>query len=175
MGTIRDLQVEENGLFAQGVFDSRSLFQGEMPVSIFVADGASEADAERCIEQYNALPEGGAIDDAIQRGLERFFLYMYDEWGAFDIYDGIAQSLIPIMDGYKNGARLISYLYKPSLAVYAQRNGEVGYGIECECPWEPEHMCLILVRNGEVVYVGPSEGQEPWDDEDEFYCIWNEE
>ncbi len=52
---------------------------------------------------------------------------------------------------------------------------EIGYGIECECPWEPEHQCIILIRNNNVVYVGPSEGNDPWQDENEYYCIWNDE
>ncbi|MCR5738164.1 MAG: hypothetical protein K6G64_11025 [Eubacterium sp.] len=173
---IRNLIVAEDEFFATGFFDSKSLFQGEMEVNIFVSDGATENDAEKCIAHYNSLVDKKEICDAIDKGLEKFFLYMFEEWECMeDIYSDIAKSLIPIMDGYKAGKKLLSYLYNPSLVVYAQQNEELGYSIESECPWEPEHMCLILIRNDDVVYVGPSGGQEPWDDEDELYCIWNDE
>ena len=33
MSIIRDLKLDENGWFAEGKFDSKSLFQGEMKIS----------------------------------------------------------------------------------------------------------------------------------------------
>ncbi len=176
MSIIKNLKIEENGLFANGTFESKSLFSGEMKVIIFVDDGATETDAERCINHYNNIHNKQDICNKIQTGLEKFFLYMYDEWRAFDdIYGEIADSLEVIMNGYKEGKKLISYLSKPTLYVFPQMKNEIGYGIECECPWEPEHQCIILIRNNNVVYVGPSEGNDPWQDENEYYCIWNDE
>lgn len=175
MSAIRDLQIDEYNLFAHGKFDSQSLFQGEMNLSIFVDDGATEEDAIKCIERYNSLLCKPEICNQIQKGLEKFFLYMYHEWIDFgDIYGDIAKSLEPVMDGYKAGKQLITYLYKPTLCIFPQLKNEIGYGLECECPWEPEHQCLILIRNDKVVYVGPSEGNDPWGDEDDYYCIWND-
>ena len=26
-----------------------------------------------------------------------------------------------------------------------------------------------------IMYVGPSEGEDPWGDEDDYYCIWEDE
>ena len=49
------------------------------------------------------------------------------------------------MEGYKAGNQLVTHLYKPTLYVFSQLEGEIGYGIKCECPWEPEHQCLILL------------------------------
>lgn len=176
MSIIRDLKLDENGLFAEGKFDSKSLFQGEIKLSIFVDDGATEEDAIRCIEHFNCLSDKPDVCKQIQEGLEKFFLYMYDEWNDFgDVYGDIAQSLEPVMDGYKGGTQLIAYLSKPTLYVFPQLKNEIGYGLECECPWEPEHQCSIMIRNDKVVYVGPSEGEDPWGDEDDYYCIWNDE
>ena len=121
------------------------------------------------------LPDKQEMLDAIQIGLEKFFLFMYDEWEQMDIYEDIYKSLETVMKGYKSGERLISFLYDPTMYVWPQPENETGYGIECECPWEPEHQCMILIRNDQVVYIGPSEGNTPWDDEDEYYCIWNDE
>ena len=52
------------------------------------------------------------------------------------------------MEGYKAGNQLVTYLYKPTLYVFSQLEGEIGYGIKCECPWEPEHQCSIEICGG---------------------------
>lgn len=175
MSVIRNLKLDDNGWFSQGTFESDSLFKGEMRITLFTDDGVTEEDANRCIEHYNKLADNKAICDKIQEELSLFFLYMYDEWGAMgDIYGDIANSLKDVMEGYKVGTPLISYLSRPTFYVYPQMENEIGYGIECECPWEPEHQCMILIRNDKVVYVGPSEGEDPWGDEDDYYCIWKD-
>ena len=88
---------------------------------------------------------------------------MYDEWGDFsDVYGDVEDSLKPVMDGYNEGKQLITYLYDPTLYVFPQLENEIGYGVVCECPWEPEHQCSIMIRNDKVVYVGPAEGEDPW-------------
>ena len=176
MSIIRNLQIDEEGWFSNGLFKSTSLFKEEMAVSIFVDDGATEDDAIKCIEHYNGLLEKPEMCRQIQEKLEKFFLYMYDEWHDFSaIYGDIVKSLEPVMDGYKEGKQLITYLYKPTLYVFPQLENEIGYGLECECPWEPEHQCLILIRNDKVVYVGPSDGKDAWGDDDDYYCVWNDE
>lgn len=55
MSVIKDLQTDENGWFADGKFNSTSLFKGEMAVSIFIDDGATVEYAEKCIAHYNSL------------------------------------------------------------------------------------------------------------------------
>ena len=42
---IKNLKADENNWFLEGTFDSDSLFQGEMSVSIFTDDGATIEDA----------------------------------------------------------------------------------------------------------------------------------
>ena len=65
MGLIRNLKEEYDGLFACGVFDSKSLFQGEMPVELYLDEGATEEDGEKCIEHYNRLLEKQEMLDAL--------------------------------------------------------------------------------------------------------------
>lgn len=175
MSIIRDLHNDEYGWFTEGKFDSVSLFDGEMDVSIFVDDGATVEYAEKCIEHYNKLNDNGELMAKLREYLAKFFLYMYDEWKAMGIYDDIVQDIEPVMEGYRSGKDLIEYLYKPELLVYAPEGEGIGYGIQCECPWEPEHQCLILIRGDELLYVGQSGGSDPWGDEDDYYCIWNDE
>jgi len=175
MSMIRDLKLDVNGWFAEGKFDSTSLFRGEMNLTIFADDGATEEDAITCIEHYNGLSDKPDVCEQIQEGLIKFFLYMYDEWNASgSLYSDIIQNLKTVMDGYKSGSQLVTYLYKPTLLVFPQLENEIGYGLECECPWEPEHQCSIMIRNDKVVYVGPSEVDDPWGDAEDYYCIWND-
>ena len=76
MSVIRVLESKYEGMFLQGKFDSSSLFQGEMSVWIFAEDGATEEDAIRCIRHYNGLTGKEEVLNRIQKGLEKFFLYM---------------------------------------------------------------------------------------------------
>lgn len=174
MDIIRNIETDENGWFTTGRFDSKAFFPGEMEITIFREDGASLEDAERCIRHFNSLDEKPELIADIEKGLERFFLYMYDEWAVMGIYEQIVESLKPVKEGYAKGAKLSSYLSRPELVVYPQQNDDVGYGIQAECPWEPEHQCLILIRNDRCVYVGPFEMLDPWSDEEYLRCVWDD-
>lgn len=172
---IRDLHTDENGWFLDGKFDSISLFKGEMAISIFIDDGATVEYAKKCIMHYNNLNNNSEMLNQLQEYLVKFFLYMYAEWKAMGIYDEIVKAIEPVMQGYQSGKNLIEYLSRPTLYVYLQKGDQIGYGIECDCPWEPEHQCLILIRDDELLYVGQSDGLDPWGDKDEYYCIWHDE
>jgi len=39
-----------------------------------------------------------------------------------------------------------------------------GYQLECGCDWEPEHGMEIDILDGRPVYLGPYEGNSPWDE-----------
>ncbi len=173
MSIIRNLQTDENGWFEEGTFTSNSIFPGEMNILIFVDDGATVEYAEKCIGNYNELIDKAELCTELQKKLANFFIYMYDEWGSMGIYDEIVERLNPIMEGYNSGKNLIDYLENPTLCIYAPQESGFGYGIECDCPWEPEHKCLIIIRNNELLYVGPSDGLDAWCDKDEYYCIWD--
>ena len=126
MSIIRDLQTDENGWFADGKFNSISLFKGEMNVSIFVHDGATVAYAEKCITHYNNLNNNSDLLFKLQEYLEKFFLYMYAEWNEMGIYDEIVKSIEPVMDGYKSGKNIIEYLSRPRLYVFPPKgDGEL--------------------------------------------------
>ena len=179
MSEIRDLKPDVNEMgWLEGTFDSRSLFQGEMNITIFDDSDESREYAEKCIEHYNNLNTNQKVLDEIQQKLSAFMFYMYDEWKAMEIYDDIVTDTDKAIEVYKSGKQLLSCLSHPRLYVELPEEEdattEIGYCIETECPWEPEHQCSIIIRGDEVKYVGPSEGNTPWDDEEEYYCIWND-
>ena len=115
---IRNLKTDDNGWFTTGQFDSESFLPGEMNIMIFTDDGASIEDADRCIEHFNSLAGKSGVLDAVEEGLEKFFLYMYDEWDEMGIFGKIVESLKPVMQEYRKGAGLTSFLSNPSLIVY---------------------------------------------------------
>ena len=92
MSMIKNLKTDENGWFANGTFDSDSLFQGECSVSIFLDDGATVEDAEKCISHYNNLKNNNAFCEKLQKKLASFFLYMYDEWKSMGTYAEIVET-----------------------------------------------------------------------------------
>lgn len=175
MAMIRNLQTDENGWLANGEFNSTSLFKEEMAISIFIDDGATVEYAEKCISHYNRLNNNNDILLKLQEYLVKFFLYMYAEWKEMGIYDEIVDEIEPVMKGYKSGKNLIEYLSRPTLYIYSPKGDGIGYGIECDCPWEPEHQCLIIIRNDELLYVGQSDGRDAWSNKKDYYCIWDED
>ncbi len=124
---------------------------------------------------YNALKSNTELCSKLEDYLVKFFLYMYEEWKAMGIFKNIVDNSEKVTEGYKSGKSLIEYLTEPTLCVDPQGGEGVGYGIECECPWEPEHQCMIIIRNDDLLYVGQSNGLDPWGDEDDYYCIWHDE
>ena len=174
---LNNLKEDVNGLgWLEGKFESKSLFQGKIDITIMDNTDVAKEYAEKCIAHYNAINNNKELLKKIQEGLAKFMLYMYEEWKAMGIYDDITRDIEPVINGYKEGNSLLKYLTKPGLYIEVPENiDEIGYVIQTECPWEPEHMCAIVIRENELKYVGPSEGNTPWDDDDEYYCIWNDD
>ena len=172
MGMIRD--IKNDGWAVLGRFDAKTLFPGEMDIMIFEEDGAGLDDAEKCIAHFNSLADRPEVTEAIEKRLKKFFLYMYDEWDAMGIYHNITESLKPVMQEYRKGTRLSTFLSNPCMIIFPQKNGDIGYGIQTDCPWEPEHQCLILMRNDECVYAASFEMLDPWSDEKYLHCIWDD-
>lgn len=151
MSEIRDLKPDINEMgWLEGTFDSRSLFQGEMNITIFDDSDESREYAEKCIEHYNNLNTNQKVLDEIQQKLSAFMFYMYDEWKVMKIYDDIVTDTEKAIEVYKSGKQLLSCLSHPRLYVELPEEEdaatEIGYCIETECPW----------------------------DDEEYYCIWND-
>lgn len=176
MSRIRALEPDKNGLgWLEGIFDSVSLFQGEMDIIIYADDDVAKEYAERCVAHYNSLNDNKILLNQLQEYLAKYMLYMYDEWVAMGMDDDIVSKTKVVIDGYKAGNLLIHYLSEPKLCIAPRMEDEIGYMIETECPWEPEHQCLIIIRGDTLKYVGPSEGNTPWDEDEDYYCIWHDE
>lgn len=175
---IRNLKKDEYCL--SGTFDSVSLFSGEMALTIFgseymdVPEPTNEvvAYAERCVAHYNALREDKALLEAIEKGLAAFLFFMHEEC---DWDEETADRIEAAIRANRSGQGLLPFLKKPGLYIHLPGDSdEVGYLIETECPWEPEHMCDIILRGHVLKYVGPGAGFTPWEEDDTYDLIWNE-
>ena len=80
---LNNLKEDNNGLgWLEGMFESKSLFQGEMNITIMDNTDVAKEYAEKCIVHYNALNNNKELLEKIQEGLAKFMLYMYEEWKA---------------------------------------------------------------------------------------------
>lgn len=75
---------------------------------------------------------------------------------------------------YKGKENILEYLSNLHMYVFYPKDDRIGYNIECDCTWEPEQQCSIIIRENEVLYAGPSEGFNAWSD-GEFFCIWEDQ
>ena len=87
------------------------------------------------------------------------------------ITEPVSSPTFTIVQVYEEG-RMPFYHFDVYRIADIEEMDEIGYGIECDCPWEPEHSCLILVRNEKLLYVGESDSLDPWGEAEDYHCIW---
>ena len=178
MSIIRDIIHDKDGLgWMYGKFDSDSVFHGEMSITIYGESDDYIEYAEKCVVHYNRLKDDSGFMADLRDKLAKFMYYMRNEWEAMGIYDDIAEDTDKAVADFESGGDILKYLTRPYFNVEIPEDGtdEIGYSIVAECPWEPEHQCSIIVRGDQLKYVGPDDGSTPWDDEDQYYCIWLDE
>ena len=66
------------------------------------------------------------------------------------------------------GRDILRYIEKPTIYIFPPEGKGIGYVIEGNCEWEPEHGIDIIMLDDKVMDVGPAEGLSPWSDDDEF-------
>ena len=59
---------------------------------------------------------------------------------------------------------LLPHIEPSCLTVWPPEGNGVALSLELDCDWEDEHGMEWLIRDSEVVYVGPFQGESPWDD-----------
>ena len=141
------------------------LFDEEIEVSI--DEGVDIAYAEKCAEALNNLPEETV--KAIWEAAKKYCLYFMEicgeEWDDWNEMSFKVTKETP-------AEKLKSEIFPTSLIVDEPEDERVGFHLECNCSWEPEHGLEITILDGKLVYLGAFEGREAWDNFD-HYDGWN--
>ncbi|MCH5204556.1 MAG: hypothetical protein J1F03_07390 [Oscillospiraceae bacterium] len=129
------------------------LFDRELEVSI--DRGADINYAEKCAEALVNLP-----DDTVQSIFEaakRNFLF-FCEYVGHDFNEDMDVKIYPDTHAEEIRADIFPHVF----IVDKPKDERVGFHIECDCCWEPEHGLEITILDGRLVYLGPFEDNGPW-------------
>lgn len=117
--------------------------------------------AEKCAENFQSLKDE-TIDKICER-ISAYHEFMLDEWDD-DFVEEINQK-VPVDI---SGRETLKYIDNPRMYIFPPMGDGIGYTIEGDCEWEPEHGIEIVLLGDKVIDVGPSEGVSPWASEDEI-------
>lgn len=143
------------------------LFDEELEVMI--DDGAGIEYAEKCSAALNSLPEDTV--KAIWEAAKRYCLHFKDICG--DEWDDWNEMNIEVTRETP-AERLKSEIYPTVLIVDKPKDERIGFHLECNCSWEPEHGLEITILDGKLVYLGAFESRGAWsrfDPDDEWNFV----
>ncbi len=150
---ITDIEEGEYGL--EG-FTYWKLFDEEIDVTI--EEDVDIAYAERCAEALNNL--SAETVNAIWEAAKRYCLYFMDLVGT----DGNEFDNMGVKVTEDTPAEEIKSEIFPSVFIVNKPEDErVGFHLECNCSWEPEHGLEITILDGKLVYLGAFESCGAWD------------
>lgn len=163
---ITDIEEGEYGL--EG-FTRWELF--DMGIDVTIKENVDVAYAEKCAEALNALPEETV--NAIWEAAKKYCLFFiglcgddWDEWNEMGIE----------VTRKTPAEKIKSEIFPSCLIIDEPEDERVGFHIECNCSWEPEHGLEITILDGKLVYLGAFESCGAWDKfdpEDEWNFVNN--
>ncbi len=163
MALIKNIVKNNDSFFLGKLF--APLFDRE--IDVWIENSADFAYAEKCAEKFISLSDE-MIDKFCERSIA-YYRYMLEQWGDFsDIYGDIEDEINNIIPENVEGREILKYISRPHLYVFEPEGEGTGYIMECDCVWEPEHQLSLIILDGRVLYVGPSEGLGPWEDESDY-------
>lgn len=162
---------EENEFFITGKLNV-PLFCGEIEVEIEKEPAVDPSYAEKCAEHLVNLSDE-MIDDFCEKAI-KYCNYMREEWGDFsDIYPDIAENIDANIPEDISGRDILKYIFKPILYIFAPQGEGIGYTVEAQCVWEPEHGLALIIRDDRVLYVADPVGLDAWEDEEEYRTVFD--
>lgn len=125
--------------------------------------------AEKCAEALNSLPEEtvNAIWEAAKRYCLHFKEICGDEWEDWNEMNFEVTEETPAED-------LKTEIFPSVLIVDKPKDERVGFHLECNCSWEPEHGLEMTFLDGKLVYLGAFESRRAWsrfDPDDEWNFV----
>ncbi len=163
MSIIKDIK-QEDSLFLKGTLYV-PLFEKE--AEIWIENTVDLEYAEKCAEHLVNLNDK-MIDDFCERAVA-YYKFMLEEWGYFeDIYEDIVDDIKNTVPEDISGRDILKYIYSPNLFVFPPEGDGIGYSVDCQCVWEPEHGLDLIIRDDKVLYVGESMGLGAWSSDEEY-------
>lgn len=114
--------------------------------------------AEKCAEALNSLSEETVKD--IYEAAKRYCLFFIDLCGDAWDYDDYDMQIRVTKDTPAEDMR--SEIRPNVFIVDTPKDERIGFHIECDCSWEPEHGLEITILDGKLVYLGGFEDSSPW-------------
>ena len=171
MGLIKDIQ-EMDSCFLAGRLDV-PLFGTEIEVEIERDPAVDPAYAEKCAEHLVNLSDE-MIDELCEKAV-RYCNFMRAQWGDFsDIYPDVAEDIDTNIPEDISGRDILRYIFKPVLFISEPEGEGIGYSVEAQCVWEPEHGIDMIIRDDRVLYAASPEGLGAWADDDEYETVFDE-
>ena len=123
------------------------LFDSDMTVLIYDADVEY---AQRCAEYLENMPE--ELLDRLRRATLLYAQDFYEMTG-----DEELEKFLSVKP-----EEILEYVYPSALIVRKPQDDRIGFHLEMECDWEPEHGLEWSVLDGKVMYVGAFSSVSPW-------------
>lgn len=149
---ITDIEEGEYGL--EG-FTRWKLFDKEIDVTI--EENVDIAYAEKCAEALNSLSEETV--NAIWEAAKRYCLFFMDLCG--EEWDDWNEMSFKVTEDTP-AEKIKSEIFPGCLIIDEPEDERVGFHIECNCSWEPEHGLEITILDGKLVYLGAFESRYAW-------------
>lgn len=147
---IEDLEVTDCG--TEGTLHF-ALFDED--IDVLIEEDFEDIDyAQKCAAHLNSLSE--EMIDKICRAAKAYCLYALKEWYDFD-FDLSAEITedTPVRE-------ILKCISPLCLSINCPKTDEIGYHIEFNCEWEPEHGMELTILGDELLYCGAFESINPW-------------
>ena len=126
----------------------------------------------------NGIEKNFEVDEMIDELCEkavRYCNFMREQWGDFsDIYPDVAEDIDTNIPEDISGRDILRYIFKPVLFISEPDGEGIGYNVEAQCVWEPEHGIDMIFRDDRVLYAASPEGLGAWADDDEYETVFDE-
>lgn len=149
-----------NSIFNQAVLN-RSIFSRDILIN--VENSVSMDYVSQCLEHFVSLND--EMIDTICERISAYHQYMLEEWD-----DEFVEEINQEVPKDIKGKDILAYVIDPEIYIFPPAGKGIGYLIEGQCAWEPEHGIDIILLDDKVIYVGMACGLDPWAEEDEVEC-----
>lgn len=149
---------KRDDMFNVGFIESK-LFNKK--IEVWIENTVDMNYANKCAENFESLKD--EVIDKICERISAYHKFMLEEWNE-EFFAEINEKVPCDI----SGRDILKYVENPTIYIFSPEGDGIGYVIEGNCEWEPEHGIDIIMLDNKVMDVGPGEGLSPWSDDDEY-------